>query len=765
MRKRIINLLLLSTLFFLEYNCQLIACNVFENGSASIETRVENCELVVEGLILGQNSFWNEDQTLIFTASQVLVHKIFKGDLNIETNNNDNIREIITIITEGGQLENLRYENSIASTFNVKEYGIFFLDHLEFYLSDDIEGKAAVPSNNQNSFVKFDANLERGTDQYRSYQNIKEELYLTISETVGANYEIINVLRTKEEQNLSLKAFDQTNYPSISCFFPTVISAGTGSILSIEGDNFGAYDGGQFSGGNCGIKLYLEGSGRNYIRSEYIVSWTNSKVEVMIPSNAFTSYVEITNDTGKTTMLPQKLEINFAISNKSFWNGTANDFNPNPKKVLVGNNILNGYDFLISSGASNNGRSLYGDSNAKESFLNALFTAQEKMGVNYRFLGTTNIDRVAIDGKSVVMFQNDSHNFSSPATLAYTGTWAEYCESTGAWELLEADIVFRKSPYCNNFDCFWHYSTSTDDSVPPSYNQNGPNYYDFETVALHEIGHASLLAHTGNVYNLYQNDITLTTDESRPIMFPSFSISKVRRTPRACSDLKSAAYINEQSENYASVCGDATRVPYQTSAYFSEYGTALCLDPIEQCISPVCNMQNVYNISEDIDSGVYAYFQNVNHSIEFINNYSEISNGAKVDYKASNYISFKPGFQASSGSEVHAKIEANCIGFISDNRLISQEENEPEDVVSKLIVYPNPVRNQATVQFYLKNKSSVTIELFSLQGKKLMTVVQNETLEEGEQSFSFGVDHLAAGTYICNVFTWEGALGKRLVVQ
>ncbi len=49
-----------------------------------LEERIDRSELIVEGRVVDQESFWNSDRTLIFTASHVDVYRVFKGQVQGE---------------------------------------------------------------------------------------------------------------------------------------------------------------------------------------------------------------------------------------------------------------------------------------------------------------------------------------------------------------------------------------------------------------------------------------------------------------------------------------------------------------------------------------------------------------------------------------------------------------------------------------------------------------------------------------------------------
>ena len=80
-----------------------------------------------------------------------------------------------------------------------------------------------------------------------------------------------------------------------------------------------------------------------------------------------------------------------------------------------------------------------------------------------------------------------------------------------------------------------------------------------------------------------------------------------------------------------------------------------------------------------------------------------------------------------------------------------------------LSVYPNPVRDNATVAFNLINAEDVTVEVFSLQGQRVL----NEdfgTVLSGEHRFDLDFGGLTAGMYLVNITAGEVVMTQRVTV-
>jgi hypothetical protein len=74
------------------------------------------------------------------------------------------------------------------------------------------------------------------------------------------------------------------------------------------------------------------------------------------------------------------------------------------------------------------------------------------------------------------------------------------------------------------------------------------------------------------------------------------------------------------------------------------------------------------------------------------------------------------------------------------------------DKTNTLSVYPNPVNNVTTLKYTLSSSANVHIELFSIDGKQIMST-ENKRQSPGVNTYSLNVtnSNLTGGTYICKV--------------
>src|SRR5690606_35250836 len=72
---------------------------------------------------------------------------------------------------------------------------------------------------------------------------------------------------------------------------------------------------------------------------------------------------------------------------------------------------------------------------------------------------------------------------------------------------------------------------------------------------------------------------------------------------------------------------------------------------------------------------------------------------------------------------------------------------------NSIVQYPNPASDISYVSFKLHEESEVNIDLFDVQGKKVFSVMNNETKGYGKYIVPINLSeiNLAAGSYFCKL--------------
>ena len=461
-----IKLRLLLTLLALFCIYPLFADNGKHMVPISLEERISKSEIIVEGEVVSQKSFWNESQTNIYTSNLIKVYKVFKGTVQ---------EQQIEIITLGGSVGLKKHVSSTALELYNGQQGMFFLmketdvNKAPFNTKQHTRAYAS-----QQGFVKYNLAQATAADVFETYSSVPQ-LYTTVAAKTGRNYRVVQE-NTQLQQALESKSTDtQTQstlaVPVITSFSPTVTSAGTGTILTINGTNFGNTRGSgkvEFRNADDGGKTFMEPRLKDYI------SWTNTQIRVRIPSRganggtAGTGEIRVTAADGSAITSATQITIEFAVLNVALTQPNIRTFEP----LLQNNNRKGGYTVRYAPSMQNMAA-------AQEGFRRALNTWTCATNMNWEVGSPTTIDAAKDDDVNVIRFAPGS-SFGQEGVLASTlSYWEGYKCGT--------DTVF----WLNEFDM------SINSNINWQFGPGGPsgNQFDYETVILHELGHAHQLGH------------------------------------------------------------------------------------------------------------------------------------------------------------------------------------------------------------------------------------------------------------------------------
>jgi hypothetical protein len=402
----------------------------------TLEDKLES-SIVVEAEVVDQFCFFDEDNK-IKTSNKLMISKMFKGtDLNLS----------IDVITLGGNIDGEYLKVRPELELKVGDKGVFFLERINNQIVSRLLG---------HSFIKYDDFSARAIGPFETYPSIevleKKIIEVLKNEPIKNNY-------TVEKQTHQHKT--QSVAPVISSISPTSVSGGTGQILTISGSGFGAIRSGSVAfrnaddGGNSLITP---------IASEY-VSWADDEILVRITSaggTAGTGNILVTTDLAEQAQSHQILNIRFARSN--LINGSSDAVDTEH----ISTNGNGGYTFRFHTEVVNN-------INAYNSFLLALENWRCAIKIPFEVGGETTIDEEANDNTNVVRFDNGAELPNGVLGVAFSRYTS--CDNIN-WSVDEIDMVFDDNTN-------WNFSNN-----PPLFNQ-----YDFQSVALHELGHAVQLVH------------------------------------------------------------------------------------------------------------------------------------------------------------------------------------------------------------------------------------------------------------------------------
>lgn len=300
---------------------------------------------------------------------------------------------------------------------------------------------------------------------------------------------------------------------NITGFSPSIVAAGIGDTLTITGSGFG-FGGTQPPSGSSVLFTRTEQNGDTAhqwmlpLPGDYIL-WTDTEIKVRVPSigyvdddlsvlttpttpsfiHAGTGIVGIKTggNNGIIDTSTTQLYVRFSAHTDAFGIGVATA----RSRKLVSRNGAGGYDlyFTPSFKAFNSGEGV-------DAFKRALSTWRCATGVNFRIKEFSDIPTAYQANACKIDY--GSMPIGVPATqIAYadipdvappclnstqTDVWYSYLE--------KFDLIFSDTAILN-----WH--TTADTPVI-----NWTNTIDFETTAIHELGHTHLLTHSNNPPNL-----------------------------------------------------------------------------------------------------------------------------------------------------------------------------------------------------------------------------------------------------------------------
>jgi PKD repeat protein len=345
----------------------------------------------------------------------------------------------IQMLTEGGILQNRALIVRPSLTPTIGSRGIFFLKN---------SGANYVPFAGPQSMIALQED-GKVHEPFHVYPSMLDAIERIVALT-GIPYRHSPIINPREKSEKTFAAF-------IGSISPTTSTAGRGSILTITGSGFGASRTGnakvEFKNGNDGGSTWTSPASSQY------VSWSDAEIQVRIPSLAGTGQIRVTAADNSTAISGQTLMIDYSLINTSL-----------NRIWLTNQNGIGGHTWTFNNAFGND---------PTIAFKRALQNWRCNTFVNFSVsANTTSINQYAKDGINVISF-----NASLPAgTLGVTYNWYAACAANQYYND-EFDMIFAPSPGAG-----WNYGP-------------GPTYggsFDFETVALHELGHAVQLGHVIN---------------------------------------------------------------------------------------------------------------------------------------------------------------------------------------------------------------------------------------------------------------------------
>ena len=475
-------------LFYLIPSVGLMAQSVLRE--IPLQQQIEKSSLIVEGKVIAKKSYWDDNHHNIYTANTVEIYKVFKGE-QLRT---------IEVITLGGTVGNKALVVSPSLKLRKGDVGVFTLYDNNILLKSE----AKLSTRKYRTYSSL-----QGFYRYNLYDNIVVNPFNKKRGISNSFYnEIMNYTKTSFIEISKFKAASNSNTnqakgflpPASITFTPITSTAGTQSVLTISGSGFGSTKGKVgFSNADDGGATFVDAIGTQ------VLTWSDTEITVEIPSQAGTGTIRVTHDDTTTGTSAATLTITYAQQNavSDFFSvGGATDYAYETRHV--DKNAGGGYTWEMHT-------SFFDDSEkpgAKAAFESALDKWRCESKVNWDVSGSaTTVDVAANDGTNIVRFDNGSE--LGAVTLGVCSSWWSSCgalnnPSSAIWHVEELDIVFDDATD-------WHFGADL-----PALTE-----YDFESVALHELGHGHQLGHV--------IDVTTDGDNMDDVMHYAISNSEQQR--------------------------------------------------------------------------------------------------------------------------------------------------------------------------------------------------------------------------------------------
>ncbi|WP_347157520.1 T9SS type A sorting domain-containing protein [Pontibacter chitinilyticus] len=445
--------------FLLLFTSRAFANEGSELIPLSLEKRIQQADVVVEGEVIAKQAFWDARHENIYTSNILKVYKVFKGQVSTGQ------AEVITL---GGAIGLQVHVSSTALKLHEGQQGIFFLKKGQQLQRTPAAGTglSAQVYGAQQGFIKYDVARHTASDVFNTYATV-QELYKAVTTKTGTSYRTIaiNELLHQATQNQQQATEQQAVAAAITSFSPTVTSAGTNTVLVINGSGFG-------NSRRSGFVEFrnADDGGQTWVTplaSDYI-SWSDNQIRLRIPSagadggTAGSGEIRVTPSGGNPITSTQKITLQFAYLNI---NESKRAFKPSLADV----DGDGGYTIHFAPSMQSNNA-------AQEGFRRAMNTWVCITTVNWKIGAPTNVDKVAEDDLNVILFTSDLEAGVLASTLSrYKGCLVD---NDTVWWVDGFDMEINK-------DIKWQYG--------PGAPVNGQ--FDFQTVMLHELGHAHQLGH------------------------------------------------------------------------------------------------------------------------------------------------------------------------------------------------------------------------------------------------------------------------------
>jgi PKD repeat protein len=454
----------------------ILLCNTFYSQCmlypVPMTSRVGNSSLIVHGQVVARKSFWNATRNYIYTSNLIKVVQVIKGQP----------AQYIEVMTDGGEVDlNLQVVEPSLQLVAGQE-GVFMLNA---FAQPSQYGYAVYQAHcDQQGFIRFDVKENKAYEPFKIYGSLNQELHNTLQKELNIRFPLFDL------PGNNAKFTSSSSVAAITGISPTTITAGTSSTLTITGSAFGATQGTsfvEFENADDGGATYIQPHSSQY------VSWSNTQIQVLVPTKASTvcgtagtGQIRVTV-AGSPTLSAQTLTVNHGEINVYY---STNNSIYNTRHVDL--NAIGGITWQMYTG--------FNSSSAKAPFIRAFDTWRCNTLINWKLGMAVSTNTIALDNVNVIRFDVGAE--LPGGVLGRCTSYFGGCTSGPSvyFYISELDICFDDATT-------WQYGPA---------NASGAQY-DFESVAVHELGHGHQLSHVINTNDFMHYSIANGQNKRTPV--------------------------------------------------------------------------------------------------------------------------------------------------------------------------------------------------------------------------------------------------------
>ncbi len=426
--------------------------------------RAAGAVLIAEAEVCDARSFWDAGHRHLFTRHRLRVFGLLKGSAADTAG--------LTVVTEGGRLGLDQQVSTNTLRLAAGQQGVLFLSPAP-WPGLGLAGPVYAVYGSEQGFVGYDLAHATAADPFRSYPAIDAAFYRALDPR-GPRPRV--ALRPNPALDAARArpagAARGTAAATITALQPRQLTAGSDAVLTIQGSGFGAARGGgfvEFANADDGGRTFVQPLATDYL------GWADDAIRVRVPSAgvgqhpAGSGRVRVTPAGGDAAASPGALAVVYALTNVQ-----SNDAPPSVQRPShVATNGHGGLTFRF-------GPNFGANAEAGAAWQRALATWRCQTGVGWDLGPAATTNDIASDGQSVVAFDQGSAVLPA-GILGRTTSYYQGCFAP------DRSVVF----YVSEIDT--QYSSAAAFEFGPGFTA-GPSV-DFESVAVHELGHAQQLAH------------------------------------------------------------------------------------------------------------------------------------------------------------------------------------------------------------------------------------------------------------------------------